>query len=211
MNGLVADWLKGLIEPLTFTEKIAGLVRPFIKVDVVEFRDENNEVVSNTTVTKSFPVACGVTADECNTDEKYKDLTPDDRYRSVSYFEDQGAIVTGKTGDRVHFLSRIRYVCWLNLKKFDTEECNISHLCAASVIAAVWGNHTNTAMLQGVKVRSFIQPPKSPAIFANYTYDEEVTQYLLYPFDYLAIDFEVEYSVNASNCFDAIVLADNPC
>jgi len=43
---------------------------------------------------------------------------------------------------------------------------------------------------------------KSAAIFSKYSYDEAVTQYLMYPFDYFALDITTDFLINKSCIID---------
>lgn len=74
MNQAIATIIKDQIDGLSFIDKIAGLVSTtYMTIDGVQ---------------KAFPVACCVTADDCKAGA-YNDLTPDSKYKTVIYFEDE--------------------------------------------------------------------------------------------------------------------------
>jgi hypothetical protein len=200
MNERIANIIKTQIDGLNFVDKIAGLVRA-VKVDVI---NENN-----IRVTKTFPVACDVTADEC-VKGRYQDLIPDSKYKSIVYFEDGGTTMTGKDRDWILFRSNLTLVAWLNLQKIG---CNCTYSTAAilSIIASLPEfpiNETNG--LQQISINVINEVPKSFAIFSKYTYDEKISQFLLSPYDYFALNITADYRINV-NCIEQLIAEACTC
>jgi hypothetical protein len=190
MNEKIANILKGKIEDLVFVDKIAGLVRP-IFVNVL------NE--SNTKVQKVYPISCDVTLNEC-IEGRYQDLIPESKYKSIIYFEDNGTSMQYVDKNWVKFNSRLTLVCWMNIKKLgDCLNCTTSTSVLLSILAAFPEfpfNDVSYGPIRDVRITSFSEAVKSNSIFSKYTYDEKITQYLLYPFDFFALNMQVEYRVN---------------
>lgn len=197
MNVEIADILKSKIEHLNFVDQIAGAIRPVIKVDVIQ--DEDNQDIA--TVRKIFPVACNVSKQDCEDNGRYFDLVPNDKYRTLIYFEDRGVRIVNREGRLMTFRSTLRLVCWINLNKFATTNCSLSSQIAAIIIKNLPNTKFNSGDYQQITVGSISEVPKSPDIFASYSYLEETNQYLLYPFDYFALDIETDFSIR-QDCID---------
>ncbi len=189
----IADILKSQINALPFIDKLAGLVK------TVVISDQNE---SGQKIKKSFPIACNVSGDECVNNGAYKDLTPNNSYKSVLYFEEAGGTqLTGIERGKMHFRSQVRLVGWLNLKKMGLTDCQYSSTAVLQIIRELSamiqpGNYGNKYI--HLRVTGINEIEKSSAIFGRYTYDESINQYLVYPFDYFALNISVEFSVNPS-------------
>lgn len=205
MNGAIADIILSKISSLSFIDKTAGVVRPLVKIDVME-----NEDGTGTVIRKIFPVACNVTAAQCEEQELYTDLVPDSKYRSIIYFEDGGSTYVGRNGETLNFVSKLRLVCWYNLQHFDTAQCSIDGQLIASIIGALPHNFFNDGDYQRLLLTVASVPTKQSGIFSFYSYSEETNQYLLYPYDYFAIDFNVSFAIN-KNCISTIQLKTPSC
>jgi hypothetical protein len=189
MNEKIANILKSQIELLPFIDKIAGLVRP-LKVEVPG--------PNNTKVLKTYPIASDVTSEACISGA-YKNLIPDSKYKSIIYFEDAGITMTYREKRWVSFTSRLTLVCWLNLSKL--MDCDY-HTGSTEAILSIMANLPEGVIQSGVyreiRITSISEVVKSNAIFGRYTYDEIKTQYLLYPFDFFALNMVVDFRINLS-------------
>jgi hypothetical protein len=185
--------LKGYISPLSFVDKIGGVVRVVTKTETDS---------SGRQVRKSFPVDCEVTNEDCLSG-KYVDLVPNSKYKSVIYFEDQG--IRPITQDVIDFTfeASLKLVCWLNLKKLGKINCSNSALAYLNILKVLptrYINQTvNTVQYSRIIIKPQGQDIKSPDIFSKYTYDEEKTQFLMYPYDYFSLDIYVQFTV-AKDC-----------
>jgi hypothetical protein len=196
MNKDLADYLKGFIEPLPFADRVAGLVQPLTIV---------NEGPDNKPIKKTYPIACGVTAKDCLNNGKYQHLLPDDRLKSLFYFEDLGIQSEGKENGGFKFTAKLRLVGWMNLKKLGKTDCSYSALAIASILNAFPTGYQNNTPYTRIQVEVTGQEPKLPAIFSKYSLDEEKTQFLLYPFDYFALQIAVSYVIPKS-CLSALTV-----
>lgn len=191
MTSDIANILKSYISPVGFSDKVAGLVKA---VTVVDVNDDG------TKTRRTFPISCDISYTECERG-KYLDLVPNKKYRSIMYFEDGGSRITGDTPRDFVFTSSLRLVCWMNLSKLGKTDCSVSGLAVANILNLLPDNFNNSGMYSRMRITAVSQEIKSPAIFSKYTYKEETLQYLMYPYDYFAINIEVQYNVN-KNCIE---------
>lgn len=187
MNEKIASILKTQIENLPFIDKIAGLVRP-VKIEV--------QGKDNARVLKTFPIASDISNEACISGQ-YKDLIPDSKYRSILYFEDNGCTLTYKEKRWVGFNSRLTLVGWLNLAKLkDCGNYTGSTEAILSILAALPEITINDDIYREIRIVAISEIVKSNAIFSRYSYDEIKTQYLLYPFDFFALNMSIDFKVN---------------
>ena len=206
MNAKLANILKTIfIETQNWKDISAGLVKDYEMTKSYPSRDGKKIVVK-----KRFPISCELSQVECQKGD-YTILTPDSKKRAITYFEDLGTTPTGRNGGHeFSMISNIRLVCWLNMNMFGYNECSISNRLIISIMDQIPENYYNYNGFDQLKIELVRIVPKNAGIFSRYTYDEPITQYLLKPYDYFAIDFRASYKIN-SGCFDAIVLGDDPC
>lgn len=184
MNNKIAKILKGYIKDLTWIDKISGLVQTVV-VLVPNGKDSS--------VQKSYPVSCDITADACKKGA-YQDLCPDSKKKSVLYFEDKGIQEIERYGNKIKFKAIIRLVAWLNL-------CLISDTCGSSgdyvidVIKALPKTPFSTPDFTGISIVLISQAERDVSIFSKYTYSETAVQYLLYPYDFFALDISIEFTI----------------
>ena len=193
MTGALAAILLTHLQGLPFADRLAGLVR------TVTITGEDGK-------RKAFPVACNVTNADC-TAGRYQDLVPDSSRKSVMYFEDGGTVLTGLLKGDPQFRSTIRLIGWLNLKKMGLTDCDFATTAITNIIKNLpWAEFNSPANgFVRVKLTGLNVLEKSSAIFSRYTYDEAVTQYLLYPYDYFGLNLTVEYTVRRSCIEDAVI------
>jgi UDP-3-O-acyl-N-acetylglucosamine deacetylase len=46
-----------------------------------------------------------------------------------------------------------------------------------------------------IYISSITQVERSVDIFSKYTYNEQATQYLMYPYDYFALDLDIDFMI----------------
>lgn len=201
MNSEIADKLGSYFITQPWCDKMGGLVK-VIKYQSV---DRNN----NPTI-MFMPVSCRTDFSTCKSG-RYQDLLMNSQLRSLFYFEDGGITLQKRNGDKFEFVSRLKLVGWLNLNKFVLPGgvCTISGKIISQILRSIPDQHINFGIVTEAKIRVISEDIKSPAIFARYTLPEEVLQYLLYPFDYFALNFQVEFVINRA-CDDDVVITNDP-
>lgn len=195
MNHAIADILKARIIDLDFIDKIAGLIAP-------TYFDDTDE--GSAKVQKCFPISCTTTAQDCKLG-LYNDLCPDSKYKTVIYFEDRGVSFDRREGKFIYYKSNLRLVCWINIEKINADCCQDGTDCSMSaelikeIICAMPEHPTNISPFAKVYPVITSQEIRSNSIFSQYTYNEKQTQYLLFPFDYFALNIETDFAV-CQNC-----------
>lgn len=184
MTADIAAILRSYVDNLSFVDKIGGLVKPLALV-----RTDGEKVVR-----KTIPIDCNVTHAQC-IKGRYTDLVPDSRYKSVIYFEDAGTSKLNDGRGDFSFQSNLKLVCWLNLKKLGKDNCSVSALAIASILDVIPNKYINSSPYTRILITCTGEDPKTPAIFSKYTYDENAIQYLMYPYDYFSLNFQVKYTI----------------
>jgi hypothetical protein len=208
MNQAIASIIRSHIEGLDFVDKIAGMTRA-LTFDMKGVDKDNNPI----TVQKTYPVACCVTPDECENQGAYKDLMPNSQYKTVIYFEDNGVSLVKSESNWKYYTSNVRLVCWINVAKILGDTCNTGTACtlAAHLIVEIiralpeFPQHHNPVNFVYSEVVN--QDITNPSIFSQYTYDEKHTQYLMYPYDYFALDIKTDFAV----CMKGSGVYDSDC
>ena len=191
MNHKIANILKSYIEVLPWADKVAGLTQ----VANIRLKEGENKT------DKSYPISCDIDADACKKG-KYQDLAPDQKKKSVMFFEDRGGVTIEKhEGNRIFYQCQLRLVVWLNIRLIEGVACDADASCGVSgdyvidVIKAIPYHPFDFGGFYGI----FIDPPeqveRSVDIFNRYTFNEPQTQYLMHPFDYFALDFMIHFAI----------------
>ena len=195
---MIEQIIKGFDTKITATgwiERYGGLVRTITKGFPV---DEG-------VVYKSFPVSCGVTAKECWEKGKYQNLVPDDKYKSIAYWEQRGPVSCQKS-TRVsadlylnEFSAPVSFICWLNMPKLGFDDCGNSHLFEAQMLKILTtGSVFITDPPYDIMELSVVidgVAPKNETIFTKYSYEDR-THLLMYPFDFFSVNLTFKWKVN---------------
>lgn len=189
------------ITALNFSDTVAGCVIT-----------ANRNVIDkdNRTIRKSFPIYWNDRTDTCQNYSDYMDLVPNDKKKSIIYWEENGLQMVQNHGGFAEFRASVTLVCWCNLKlinQFFTDATEVK----LNLINAIPEFPQNVGNLY-----SFIrfiytgEQQKSNAIFNRYTYNEEEKQYLLYPFDYFALNYDVLFYAG-KECVQPITINPAAC
>jgi hypothetical protein len=191
MNYAIAQILNTYLATLPFADRMGGVVK------AVTFLTGSDDKP----IKKTIPVDCGVSQADCMTG-KYQDLIPNSKYKSISYFEDGGVKLLSINERDYSFQSNLRLIFWLNLKKTGKTDCNVSALAVTNVLNKFPQTPFSSGIYSRMRIKVNQEIVKSAAIFSKYTYDEAVTQYLMYPFDYFALDITTDFLINKSCIID---------
>lgn len=189
----------GFLEPLVvggsgsnpFIDKLTGVVKPITKIDL----DKDNKPIR-----KTFPVSCNVNAEDCLSNGRYKDLTPDSKIGCMVYLEDVSSKFAGRDGRKYNWINQYRLVSWINQKKLGVDSCNVTSNIITTIIELLPEFPFNSGVFQRGEIDVIAQDPKSFNPFSKYSYDEDRTQYLMYPYDYFSLQIEFRYQLDKS-CF----------
>jgi len=202
MNQAVASIIRSKINGLDFVDKIAGLVS--VQSMIVKDGDNN--------VTKTYPVACCTTADDCKSGA-YNDLCPDSKYKTVIHFEDGGVSFERSESHWKYYKSTLKLVCWINVAKILDHDCNEGTACTlssrliAEIIRCLPEFPEHHYSLKHFHAEVTGQEVRSSSIFSSYTYNEKQVQYLMYPYDYFALTIESSFAI----CTSGTGVYDSTC
>lgn len=192
MNHDIANILNAYLLTLPFADRVAGVVKP-----VTFFTGTSDKPIK-----KTIPVDCGVSQPDCISG-KYTDLVPNSKYKSIIYWEDNGVSVDTQHNTRdFNFTSSLRLITWINLKKVGKTDCNVSSLAITNILNTIPTGYFNSGIYTRIRVTIGQEIIKSSAIFSKYTYDEATMQYLMFPFDYFALDITTNFTILKSCIVD---------
>lgn len=184
MTNAIADILNIYISTLPFADRVAGVIKPVTFVTGT----------ADKPVKKTIPVACNVSQPDCISG-KYNDLVPNSKYKSIIYWEDNGTVTNANNPRDFNFTASLRLVCWINLKKVGKTDCDVSALAITNILNTIPTSPFNSGIYTRIRATVDREIIKTSAIFSKYTYDESVVQYLMYPFDYFALDVSVDFTI----------------
>lgn len=199
MNVEIGNIVKGLLEPFLvggsgtnqFIDKLAGVVQ----VISTSERTENDGVV-----TKTFPISCNITFEECNKNGSYKDLIPNSKYGCMVYLEEEtGVDFISEDRNGKKYSTAFLLVGWINQKKLGTSDCSVTGKIVNTIINALTIKPFNRDIYQSIIIEVTGQNPKSLNPFSKYTYDQDNTQYFMAPYDYFSLKINVTVTINP-NC-----------
>jgi len=190
----IVNELKDGIALLNFADNVGGLVKTF------------QERIKDTV--KTYPIYPNPKKTNCSRAD-YLKFVPDSAFKSCIYFEEISTQIVSDNRRYYEKLSTVRLVGWFNLPKINkglVSSEQLQHL----IIDAIPETLQNINPASNISISIAAQPVKNAAIFNRYNYDETVRQYLIYPFDYFAIDLRISYNI-ARGCVDDVVLNIDPC
>lgn len=167
---------------LIWADLVAGIAKTVVR---------NINATDNKIISKKFPVYENDKT-TCSGND-YTDLVPDSNRKSIIYFTDQGTSAIGCSYGFVNYETTMRCVAWVNLKKI-----NKTYKTADILMADIMSRLPKKVVVNGIaKINITLKAPvqKSVSIFSEYSYSEEQNQYLMYPFDYFAFDFLIQWSL----------------
>lgn len=190
----IAELIRTEISALAWIDRIGGIVKP----GRVKIAGED----------KVFPIDFNNLADPCNS-SVYLDFVPDSSKMSIIYFEDQGIEVVNSGCTFTDCTASLKIVCWANLVRINADYTD-ALLLKLDLIKNIPARLPNDDWVTKILATFTGEDTKSPAIFGNYTYDETMTQYLIYPYDYFALNYSVKFSF-VNSCCDDVVLNPKVC
>ena len=187
------------LESLNFSEVVGGIATTI---------SQNKPTKDNKIIVKKFPAYYNENKTTCNASD-YIDLVPNSNKRSIIYFENNGIKISPINGNIIECVADVRLVCWANLKKINDTFINADTL-KLLVIQAMPVSLSNVFPYSFIRIELTGEETKSVALFSKYTYNEEEKQYLIYPFDYFALNYEISFYVGI-NCIDPILISPSVC
>ena len=189
--------LRAALTGLSFVERYGGEAYP-VSYDVA---------LDNGAVRKTLPVSMNLNDTACLETGRYSKLVPDDLYKSVAYLEEQGPAsitYTGAKANEITSRQRVRFVCWLNMKRLGYSDTLGTMRFAVETLNAIKGRRSFS--VDGVPgeldiTRASILEKNPQQVFSRYSYSD-LSWAFFWPYDFFAVEFEAVVMVNAA-CFEA--------
>lgn len=189
----IGDIIIDRLSTLPWLDKYTGVVKTL----TYQSRDKDGK-----TSIKKMPVNCRVSAAECSSG-RYGDMLPDSGVKSVLFLEDNGVRFTKRDGNKFYFRASYNLVVWLNLPGLGYEGCSYSGIAIAGILSKIpqvpFQNTGSIYQMVNINVDGQLGNNTNP--FAKYTIPEEITQYLMYPFESFVLPITVDFMTNKS-CLD---------
>jgi hypothetical protein len=195
VNLIVNKIVQEITIDLPFVDKITGIVK------TAKIQDGQGNV-------KTLPIAYNSNPATCN-DSELLDFVPDSAKMSIIYFEDRGTQMNKMENSSIYFTSNFTLVCWFNYLKIDHTLTNTSQITGnlLKYLPEIMGN---ISPLIGVVLSVTGQQANDGSVFSKYSYFEEISQYITYPYGYVALDLQAEYRVR-KECINDITLDPASC
>ena len=199
MNQQIADILKGYISGVNFVDHITGLIQVGYLTQGEVMKKTGSQFKFGELTQIKVPMSMGYM--DCTTDKPYSyDLYyPDKKYKSVIFFEDGGVRMVAQHRTQTDYIASLRLVCWFNKKKINPNAtCNQLIQVLNDLILDV---HPNTADFNRIYVEIKGQQEHSETIYSKYDLDVGMYQFMMWPYDLFAIDYDISFSVT---CFEEV-------
>jgi len=175
--------VKSVVNSVTFIDKWGGLVMPMKK--------------SVNKIEKVLPVFVN-SKDTCNVSD-LMDLVPDSTKKSICYCEKI-------TDVRLEYLNAntflanadLRVILWYNLNLTHNGDYLDEGVLAHNIISNLPNRLSNTLFAYCKNVHIYpIGSTSGADLFSKYSYDEVRTQFVTFPYGAIAIDVNVQYTINS--------------
>lgn len=178
----------------------------------LETQQENS--AQNGVVIKKSPITSfAISENACEFQEEYKSLVLDSRERGILYFEENGITFDTQvfSKGRRKQISRLDIVCWVNKKKIiGNQNKEISSELISDLINKLSFENVDLGPFKAATFKLTSIKPKNSSIFSKYSYDQTVSQYLLFPYEYFSLSFEVSYFLN-TKCINPLDITESLC
>lgn len=205
LRRIAAD-LRDVIAERDYAEVVAGLVRPLQRAK------ENSKGAREVQV---FPVDMSVYGAAC-TDGVYTALVPDDKRKSIFFFEEiTGRRVIEQRGRMTHYSAGLLLIGWLNLDRLGLSQTDHAEGFRASTriveeLRSLFPNGTTVdgeCPMSDVHVEFVRDMPMSYDPWAKYSIQQSVRQYGMLPYECFAAEFTVTWK-SSRECVEALQIAD---
>lgn len=206
MNKEVANILKQklIYDQFKFADVIAGMVQ------TVSYETNDGD---GRKVIQKMPYTTDVFLNpECHIG-KERAMVPDSQKKGIVYFEELGLnFVDRASNNHLIFKSKLLMVCWINKAQLVGDKyIDISTFAITQTIKSfnvfTMSNVGNFSRFNVTPTRILRQDSN---VFSRYSYDENINQYLMPPFEFFAIELDISFSVNPK-CVDKINFEDPIC
>ena len=206
MIDAILDIIKPAITNLYWVDRYAGIARAITRERVVVSPDNEYQA----TIAESFPAGRDIDVKQCWENGLYLDLVPNDKYKSVVYWEDlTGLQEAGQyvrlSGGRsfTGYQATLRMVCWLNVQKlgYDGYEKTTDLLQDAmkAINSVDFKGITSPVRIRRLTMQVMdILPKDHNSIFSRYSYAGDASLFM-HPFDFFALNVRTQVQLS-SDC-----------
>lgn len=197
MIASIVGLLKDKMVEMPWIDKYAGMSR-VVSRDARSPKSGDGKSVNSM---ETFPISWNTDVSKCWDNGDYMDLMPNDKYKSVVYWEDlSGLVKSGSvdmSGNRslAKYDANVRMIAWINSKKLGyTSGEEISELMQDAInklngmllkkVDAPVALRTMEVSLNGIPMKDH------RVIFGKYSYGQR-DDLFMYPYDYFAIDWKI--------------------
>ena len=187
------------LEALNFSETVAGCVQTL---------SVNRPIKDNKVINKKYPVYINENKDTCDNSD-YIALIPNSDKKSIIYFEENGISSKMINNELIEVTANVKLIFWCNLKKINSTFTD-SELLKLNIIKAIPDQLQNVSPYSFIRLNYIGEDYKGVQVFNKYTYNEEEKQYLIFPYDYFALNYEILFYVG-KNCVEEITINPSVC
>lgn len=190
MTKEIGDIIIYKIQSLPWVDKYCGVV----KILTYQAKDKSDRVIL-----KKIPVSCTDSLEDCASG-KYIDLCPNSNKKSVLFLKDKGTRFVSRNGDKYSWQSSFDLVIWLNLPKLGYNGCSYSGIAMTGILSKLPSVpfQINGSIYQRMMINLGGQLPNTVNPFAEYSFPEEITQYLMHPYEAISLPITVDFMTNKS-------------
>lgn len=135
-------------------------------------------------------------------------LTPDSKETGIIYFEDLGAKQTDNTKHLSRFTGELKLICWLNMKAIGSD--NLIGAIAERLRIECNAQIAETGSIRAGACCVTEVYSKKDTHFNQFDYDQNRTQFLMYPYD--SVILRVRYTVHVlNNCLVDVIINPIVC
>ena len=190
MNRTLARILVAKLCTLPYVEYYGGLVTVVTKTDTLI----DDQTGSKRSVVSRFPIVTDLTIADTVDATCIKmpfQIVPDSKTSGLIYFEDMGM----RHAARNQFTSNLKLVCWLNVP-VENDIVAPSDIVILNIFEKLRTTFNST--FKKIQVVGLTVNRQGESNFASYTYDQNVRQYLMPPYEHFSIDLTISFDADLS-------------
>ena len=195
----IVNYLKDNYLQLPFVDTLGG---------VITVLRQSLPVDGGKTKVNIFPAVLNEDKQECNNFSEYIAMIPDSTKKGMIYFEAQNVSITKSDYHNYKASCKVKLIFWCNLNKINKAYIN-ADIIMMKIMSAIPQRIANIGNYDSVNF-NFLGNSKTASLFSAYTYKEEERQYLMFPYDYFALDYEITWNCN-NKCFDEVIINPATC
>lgn len=159
---------------------------------------------------QTFPIICDLDKD-CWSNGIYKNLVPNDKYKSTVYWEQISSIKQEEFNKRLIRLSvDLRLVSWFNLNRLG-KHCSFSCEAYEDLLRVLLGRHNGDGKNIGINISNLNlddQDTTVNKVFGRYSYDRNI---FIHPYEAMSVTMSLSFVISKSCLKPATCENEIPC